>query len=154
MKITDLVSSVIGDPDIRTQLLPQCMTRAMDRSDGTTEIGFLTQNLRASDLTGPTQAIGGPRYTALILWIPLALYRRVTTSPHQDTPTVTLDDVRAELAKHLSPGNENVTQGDVLASIRDLAQIAVSATGNCLELEKQLTAALARVEALEGEKAA
>lgn len=33
-------------------------------------------------------------------------------------------EVLAELAKHLSPGNENVRCGDVLASIKDLAQIA------------------------------
>jgi hypothetical protein len=41
-----------------------------------------------------------------------------------------------ELAKHLSPGNENVKCGDIIASIRDLAQIALAATENIEDSEK------------------
>ena len=55
--------------------------------------------------------------------------------------------IQLEIGKHLSAGNENVRVGDVVASIRDLAQIAVSNTGNFLELSKQYEALAATLAA-------
>lgn len=49
-----------------------------------------------------------------------------------------LDNVRAEVAKYLSPGNENVRQGDVIASIRDMAQIMVTSKDNLAEIKALL----------------
>lgn len=39
-----------------------------------------------------------------------------------------------EIAKHLTPGNENVTRGDLVACIRDLAQVAQSSRDTVEEL--------------------
>lgn len=44
------------------------------------------------------------------------------------------DAAMLEIAKHLSPGNENVRTGDIVASIRDLAQAKLSAMGLLEEL--------------------
>lgn len=41
--------------------------------------------------------------------------------------------VQAEVAKHLSPENENVKQGDIIASIRDMAQVMVTSRDNAAE---------------------
>lgn len=43
-----------------------------------------------------------------------------------------------EIAKHLDPNNENVRRGDLIASIRDLAQIAISERGNAETMEARL----------------
>lgn len=47
-------------------------------------------------------------------------------------------DAMAEIAKYLDTNNENVKRGDLIASIRDLAQIAVSATNNCEQFQELL----------------
>lgn len=43
-----------------------------------------------------------------------------------------------EIAKYLSPQNENVVQRDLVASIRDLAQIAITRKDVIVELEAQV----------------
>lgn len=45
-----------------------------------------------------------------------------------------------ELSRHLSPDNENVKRGYVIAAIRDLAQVAMSEKGNAETAESSLSA--------------
>lgn len=59
------------------------------------------------------------------------------------------DKTLAEVARHLSLQNENVRRGDVLAAIRDLAQVKVSALGNCETLERRVLALTAELAALD-----
>ena len=49
-----------------------------------------------------------------------------------------VDDALDELRQHLTPGNENVTRGYVVAAIRDLAQIAVSSRDVADEYERTI----------------
>jgi hypothetical protein len=47
-------------------------------------------------------------------------------------------DTLRELSKHLSPENQNVKNGDIIACIRDLAQIALTSKENAASLQHQL----------------
>ena len=49
-----------------------------------------------------------------------------------------IDGALKEISKHLDPNNENVRRGDLVASIRDLAQIAVSSLDTARELEARI----------------
>lgn len=60
------------------------------------------------------------------------------------------DEVLKEVTRYLSPENENAVQGDVVACIRDLAQVKVSAMGNAqdaMALLEQTEAAVTRYKA-------
>ena len=54
----------------------------------------------------------------------------------------------AEIWKWLSPENENVKRGDLIAAIRDLAQVAMSETGNSETLEAEVARLTAENAAL------
>ena len=56
-----------------------------------------------------------------------------------------------EIARHLSPENANVTAGDLVASIRDLAQVALTSKGNVEDLQRLLAASREIEHALQGE---
>ena len=56
--------------------------------------------------------------------------RRAPRKPSQQ-------EILDELAKHLSPGNANVTAGDIIACIRDLAQARLTLKGLVEESERR-----------------
>ena len=56
----------------------------------------------------------------------------------EDAEAVALEEILAELSKHLSPTNENVRRGYVIAAIRDLAQAALSQRENADDAEAKV----------------
>lgn len=56
-----------------------------------------------------------------------------------------MDGVRRELARHLSPENQNVVNADAIGMARDLAQVKVTSMGNAIEAMRQLEVAEERL---------
>jgi hypothetical protein len=57
-----------------------------------------------------------------------------------DAAEARLRELCDEIAADLSPGNENVKQGEWVAALRDIRQVKLSALGNCATLEARLKA--------------
>jgi DNA repair exonuclease SbcCD ATPase subunit len=74
-----------------------------------------------------------------------------TLADQMDRDAAKLAELQQEIAKHVSPGNENVKRGFFVAALRDVAQASLSNQGNAEQAEARLVAAYEVTGQLQGE---